>query len=103
MSNIEKTLKLFEDLAEDTNEMSSIAIKKYRILESLEGIPLDTRIPLDKIIPPFNKYVMFIFEDVFAKGKLWKIDDGLVCLSGDIASSKYKTLEELTGYWMRIV
>ena len=45
----------------------------YRVLDSLDGIPFDTRIPLSEWVPPFLKIVLLITEDDQVIGQLTKI------------------------------
>lgn len=75
----------------------------YRVLDSLDDIPFDTRIPLSEWIPPFDINVLFIMKDYYSMGRVREIKEGFICLGGDI-SERYKTLSKsLDGHWMRIV
>jgi hypothetical protein len=74
--------------------------KTYRILDSLDGIPLDTRIPLSEWIPPFLQRVLFIKNDEFKAVYVCDISkDGLNVFDG----VSNLILSDLDGHWMRIV
>jgi hypothetical protein len=73
--------------------------KTYRILDSLDGIPLDTRIPLSEWIPPCKSEVLFISKDRKLLGEFVRID-----FEGVIVRDKpgfHFTIPD--GHWMRIV
>lgn len=80
--------------------------KTYRILDSLDGIPLDKRFKLSEWIPPMEKELIFIDSKNWAKGKL----DSLMI---DTVRGSYARVKEegqpnlqkisLDGEWMRIV
>lgn len=71
--------------------------KTYRILDSLDGIPLDTRIPLSEWIPPFGEEVLWIFKDSRFFSGLDRVgSQGITVSAMDIRLP-------LSGHWMRIV
>jgi hypothetical protein len=71
--------------------------KTYRVLDSLDGIPLDTRIPLSEWIPPFGKEVLWIFKDSRFFSELDRVgSQGITVSAMDIRLP-------LSGHWMRIV
>ena len=73
--------------------------KTYRILDSLDGIPLDTRIPLSEWIPPFLVNVILIYDNKWSEGFFSGVEgDGLLFQLSD-KGCKYI----LDGHWMRIV
>jgi len=76
----------------------SYKFKTYRILDSLDGIPLDKRIPLSEWIPPFGKKVLLITKDWFMDGYFDRVESKIIfeTVKGSKASS-------LDGHWMRIV
>lgn len=77
--------------------------KTYRILDSLDGIPLDTRIPLSEWIPPMGPkgLVAFISEGWFEKGYLLSIEETRVFIR--YGEGKSASFEIKDGHWMRIV
>lgn len=93
--------EMLEKMSEDCFTPPSYPHKTYRILDSLDGIPLDTRIPLSEWIPPFGKEVLWIFGDEYVKG-VWHNHNanGLIIRIGE---SKFQTIKDLDGHWMRIV
>ena len=76
----------------------SYKFKTYRILDSLDGIPLDKRIPLSEWIPPVGKKVLLITKDWFMDGYFDRVESKIIfeTVKGSKASS-------LDGHWMRIV
>jgi len=55
--------------------------KTYRVLDSLDGVPLDRRIPLSEWIPPFGTKVKFEFPDNIIYGRVNLISkDGIEVL-----------------------
>ena len=73
--------------------------KTYRILDSLDGIPLDTRMPLNEWIPPCKFEVLFISKDRRLLGEFVRID-----FEGVIVRDKPGFHFTITdGHWMRIV
>jgi hypothetical protein len=72
--------------------------KTYRILDSLDGIPLDKRIPLSEWIPPVGKKVLVITENWFMDGFFERIESKIIFETAQ--GSKALTLD---GHWMRIV
>ncbi|CAE14757.1 unnamed protein product [Leptospira phage LE1] len=73
--------------------------KTYRILDSLDGIPFDKRIPLSEWIPPFGVDVNFIHNGDFDRGNVH-------CIAKEGIIVKWRSLDcvfELDGHWMRIV
>ncbi|ATN94991.1 hypothetical protein [Leptospira phage LE3] len=76
--------------------------KTYHILDSLDEIPLDKRIPLSEWIPPFGKSIMFIIsEDRCAWAKITGIHNGGICIQHMMDDSE--DMIPLDGHWMRIV
>jgi len=73
--------------------------RTYRVLDSLDGIPFDKRIPLSEWIPPFLKIVLLITEDDQVIGQLTKIIENEIWFN---CSFKNKIIP-LDGHWMRIV
>lgn len=72
--------------------------KTYRILDSLDGIPLDTRFKLSEWIPPFQKDVLFIIKGKMFIGHIWKLQESIIALGGS-----NELIKNLDGHWMRIV
>lgn len=73
--------------------------KTYRILDSLDGIPLDTRFKLSEWIPPFGVDVNFVHNDDFDRGHVH-------CIAKEGIIVKWRSLDcvfEADGHWMRIV
>lgn len=72
--------------------------KTYRILDSLDGIPLDTRFKLSEWIPPVGQKVLLITKDWFLIGYFDRIESKIIFQTGQ----GVKALN-LDGHWMRIV
>ena len=75
--------------------------KIYRILDSLDGIPLDTRIPLSECIPPFGVELVFIDSVNWVKGCLVSIMESYVNIL--VEGESEPDMMEIDGHWMRIV
>ncbi len=76
--------------------------KNYRILDSLDGIPLDTRIPLSEWIPPMGAEVLWVIDKSAYMGHFGGLNiDGLVILDSD--DVMISVIDNLDGHWMRIV
>ena len=74
--------------------------KTYRVLDSLNGVPLDKRIPLSEWIPPFLQRVLFVKNDEFKSVYVCDVSkDGLSVFDG----VSNLILSDLDGHWMRIV
>lgn len=71
----------------------------YRVLDSLDGIPFDTRIPLSEWVPPFLKIVLLITEDDQVIGQLTKIIENEIWFNCNFKNK----IVPLDGHWMRIV
>lgn len=75
------------------------AHKTYRVLDSLDGIPLDTRIPLSEWIPPPRAKVLLITGERYFEAWVQYIDnEGIRIGSKDL---DFFTIAD--GHWMRIV
>lgn len=72
--------------------------KTYRILDSLDDIPLDKRFKLSEWIPPFQKDVVFIIKGKAFVGHIWKLQESIFALGGS-----NELIKDLDGEWMRIV
>ncbi|ATN95016.1 hypothetical protein [Leptospira phage LE4] len=72
--------------------------KTYRILDSLDGIPFDKRIPLSEWIPPFGVEVLWINEKL---GHRFFSELDKITPYGIIVSPGGVRVED--GHWMRIV
>ena len=73
--------------------------KTYRVLDSLDGVPLDKRIPLSEWIPPIGVDVNFIHNGDFDRGQIQCIDKhGIIVKWRGLAC-----VFESDGHWMRIV
>jgi hypothetical protein len=74
--------------------------KTYRVLDSLDGIPLDTRIPLSEWIPPMDSEVA-----VISNKRMIGIVKGIKnnCVLIYAQGSRYDEMISLDGHWMRIV
>lgn len=71
----------------------------YRVLDSLDGIPFDTRIALSEWIPPMGVDVNFIHNGDFDRGQIQCIDKhGIIVKWRGLAC-----VFESDGHWMRIV
>jgi hypothetical protein len=71
----------------------------YKVLDSLDDVPLDTRISMSEWLPPFGAEVTFIHNGDFDRGHLH-------CIAKEGIIIKWKTLDcifKLDGHWMRIV
>lgn len=85
----------------DKPESKTYPHKSYRILESLDDISLDTRIPLSEWIPPQGENVFVISSD----GKFFYGSFSLLTTDSiqfKIADA-YHTYSTIDGHWMRIV
>jgi hypothetical protein len=76
--------------------------KVYRVLDSLDGIPLDTRIPLSEWIPPQDKDVLIIIKDHYFVGTISGIRSSGMSYNNKFEGGSYAGLG-LDGHWMRIV
>lgn len=73
--------------------------RTYRVLDSLDGIPLDKRIALSEWIPPIGVDVNFIHNGDFDRGQIQCIDKhGIIVKWRGLAC-----VFESDGHWMRIV
>lgn len=71
----------------------------YKVLDSLDDVPFDTRIPMSEWLPPFGERVVFIWGELFYDGELSEIsENGVVIYNG-----KQNQTVNLEGHWMRIV
>lgn len=87
---------------EDIEELiKTFSHKTYRILDSLDGIPLDTRFKLSEWIPPYNEELIFVNSDYWCKGFLVSIKESYVNIQEEEKSKL--TAINLDGKWMRIV
>jgi len=76
----------------------SYKFKTYRILDSLDNVPLDKRIPLSEWIPPVGKKVLLITKDWFMDGYFDRVESKIIFET--VEGSKAFSLD---GHWMRIV
>ena len=76
--------------------------KTYRILDSLDGIPFDTRIPLSEWIPPTSVLLVFIEKDNWFRASLESISRTHARIIEEGDRDEY-LVRLLDGYWMRIV
>jgi len=76
----------------------SYKFKTYRILDSLDNVPLDKRIPLSEWIPPVGKKVLLITKDWFMDGYFDRVESKIIFET--VKGSKAFSLD---GHWMRIV
>lgn len=74
--------------------------KTYRVLDSLDGIPLDTRIPLSEWIPPMESEVAVISNKRMI-GVVKAIKNNCVLLYAQ--GTRYEEMVSLDGHWMRIL
>jgi len=79
----------------------SYKFKTYRILDSLDGIPLDKRIPLSEWIPPFGEEVLILSKFLKAVGHVKAINHGNRITFW--MNYKADMNLDLDGHWMRIV
>jgi len=79
----------------------SYKFKTYRILDSLDGIPMDTRIPLSEWIPPMGVEVCFIEygNEYWHKGFVVSVAKTFAVI--EVGVKRMDVL--LDGHWMRIV
>lgn len=73
--------------------------KTYRVLDSLDGVPFDTRIPLSEWVPPIGKRVLVISESLQFMGAFQTVERG-ICFQEDNGSI-HCFIDH--GHWMRIV
>lgn len=76
--------------------------RTYRVLDSLDGVPFDKRIPLSEWIPPFEVEVLFIIGKNFFKGNLNQITKDEITLR-ELGEGEWEIVKTLDGHWMRIV
>lgn len=80
--------------------------KAYRVLDSLDSVPFDTRIPLSEWVPTFGVDLIFIDSVNWTKGKLDSvIIDPVRGGHARIKEESQPNLQKinLDGHWMRIV
>lgn len=80
--------------------------KTYRILDSLDGIPLDKRFKLSEFpLPPFGKEVLFVIKGKFFRACVSEIKQNVIVLGGADRgfANDYLEHKDLDGHWMRIV
>ena len=88
-----------EALSKIGNMPVNPAHKTYRVLDSLDGISFDKRIPLSEWIPPCKLEVLFISKSIHLFGEFVRIDfQGIIMKDKD---GFHYMLED--GHWMRIV
>lgn len=74
--------------------------KTYRVLDSLDGVPFDTRIPLSEWVPPFGVEVLFIFKEKSLFSSIMKIYKNGLAFDNNMIGANWKHFD---GHWMRIV
>lgn len=72
--------------------------RTYRVLASLDGVDMDTRIPMEQFIPPVGERVLLITKEWFLIGYFDRIESKIICETGQ--GVKALTLGD---HWMRIV
>jgi len=90
-----------EDIHTLLGDKVSPSYKTYRILDSLDGIPLDKRIPLSEWIPPFGEEVLILSKFLKAVGHVKAITNGNRITFW--MNHKADMNLDLDGHWMRIV
>lgn len=75
--------------------------RTYRVLDSLDGIPFDTRIPLSEWIPPFGVDLIFISDADWYRGIVHAMDQRFIYLL--VKGEEEECIVPLDGHWMRIV
>lgn len=73
----------------------------YRVLDSLDGIPFDTRMPLSEWIPPFGVDLIFISDADWYRGIVHAMDQRFIYLL--VKGEEKECIVPLDGHWMRIV
>ena len=73
--------------------------RTYRVLDSLDGIPLDKRIPLSEWIPPPREKVLLITGERYFEAWVQYIDNGGIRIGSE--GLDFFTIAD--GHWMRIL
>lgn len=74
--------------------------RTYRVLDSLDVIPFDTRMPLSEWIPPMGAEVIFIVKNEVIPGHVKSIGYNHCIVWAKTNKEEYVPLD---GHWMRIV
>jgi len=82
-------------------ETTTYPHRTYRVLESLEGVPFDKRIPLSEWIPPFGVDLIFISDADWYRGIVHAMDQRFIYLL--VKGEEKECIVPLDGHWMRIV
>jgi len=80
--------------------MKEFPHKAYRILDSLDNVQLDKRIPLSEWVPPYKGQVAVIKEDCFFRGTFYAIVESGVEFKDE--KGMFEVLP-IDGHWMKIV
>jgi len=90
-----------EALSKIGNMPVNPAHRTYRVLDSLDGIPFDTRMPLSEWIPPFGVDLIFISDADWYRGIVHAMDQRFIYLL--VKGEEKECIVPLDGHWMRIV
>jgi len=74
--------------------------RTYRVLDSLDGVPLDKRIPLSEWVPPMGAEVLFIFKEKSLFSSIMYIGKNGLAFDNNMIGANWKHFD---GHWMRII
>ena len=95
----EEWVKEYDELSGLIDEGSpTYPHKTYRVLDSLDGVPFDKRIPLSEWVPPFGKPILYIEDDTFLPCSFEGISNAVLLQTMNGIKEA-----NLDGHWMRIV
>lgn len=95
----EEWVKEYDELSGLIDEGSpTYPHKAYRVLDSLDSVPLDKRIPLSEWVPPFGKPILYIEDDTFLPCSFEGISNAVLLQTMNGIKEA-----NLDGHWMRIV